>query len=74
MEASTDSTVNMEMVGEDGNSTGPMKLDRFLSNDFERGSTNEFELVADDVGLPILLRLSKIDVYGCLGDVIGSAN
>ena len=58
--AGVDRTVKLEIVGENGETTGYLTLDTFMKNDFEKGQRDTFNIHADDVGLPILVRLSKL--------------
>ena len=57
--AGVDRTVKLEIVGENGDTTGFLTLDNFWRNDFEKGRRDIFSIQADDVGLPILVRISK---------------
>nr|XP_002123695.1 arachidonate 5-lipoxygenase-like [Ciona intestinalis] len=54
----TDSTVSIELFGEDGAvSTGSVKLDQEFYDNFEPGRLDTFTTELKDVGLPLIVRI-----------------
>lgn len=57
--AGTKSQIELELIGKNNESTGYFPLHDFLMHDYEKGQTDHFRVMAKNVGIPSLIRISK---------------
>jgi len=56
-EGGTDSTVQVQLVGENGDVTEWKVLDHWFHDDFEQGSTGKYKVDLLDVGMPCMINI-----------------
>ena len=54
----TDSTVQIQLVGDDGSVTQWKTLDHWFYDDFEHGTVNKFTVDLLNVGMPCIVNMS----------------
>ena len=62
-EGGTNSTVEIQFVGEDGRLTEWKVLDHWFYNNFEQGNTDKFSVNLLDVGMPCMINISKFKKF-----------
>lgn len=63
--AGTSDEIKLEFIGKNGKSGGLVPLKKFLTQDFEKGQTDDFRVMAKNVGIPSLIRISKNVFFKC---------
>nr|XP_039250397.1 allene oxide synthase-lipoxygenase protein-like [Styela clava] len=79
-EGATDSTVSVQLVGENKSYTDWHTLDKFGRDDFEQGSTDEFTIEDKEVGRVLFVRfhlkhnIKEKDLWACDNVIIHHGN